>query len=45
MEKFGKDKLDELHTKHQQRVKFTNVDLEELYEEIKEKYEELKKTN
>ena len=43
IEKFGKEKLDELHSKHQQTKKYTNVDLEELYEEIKERYEELEK--
>ena len=41
IEKFGKDKLDELHTKHQQIKKYSNVDLEELYEEIKIKHKEL----
>lgn len=43
IEKFGKDKMDELHTKHLQSKKYTNVDLEELYEQIKIKYDKLRK--
>ena len=41
IEKFGKEKLDELHTKHQQTKKYYDTDLEELYIEIKAKYDAL----
>ena len=43
IEKFGKDKWDELHTKFRTLTKYSNTDLEELYETIKKKYEELDK--
>lgn len=43
IQKFGKEILDELHTKHLTIHKYSNVDLEELYEQIKIKYDELEK--
>ncbi len=39
--KFGIEKFEELRGKYRQSKKYTNVDLEELYEKIKEKYEQL----
>ena len=41
IEKFGKDKMDELHSKHLQSTRLLVSDLEEIYEKIKEKYKEL----
>lgn len=41
MNNFGKDKLDQLHINWKQPKKFKNFDLEDLYDEINKKYQEL----
>ena len=42
-EKFGEDRFEELRGEYIKSRKYSNVELEELYEQIKIKYEELEK--
>ena len=41
MNNFGKDKLDQMHIDWKQPKKFKNFDLEDLYDKINKKYQEL----
>ena len=39
---FGSKKLDDMHTRFKQTKKYSNVDLEELYEKVRGEYEKIK---
>ena len=41
VDKFGQDRFDELRREFKKSVKYTTAELEELYEKLKETYEEL----
>ena len=43
--KFGQDRFDELRREFKKSVKYTTAELEELYEKLKETYEELLNEN
>ena len=41
VEKFGQEKMEKLHFKYREVIKFSTPDLEDLYEELKTHYEEM----
>lgn len=45
VDKFGQDRFDELRREFKKSVKYTTAELEELYEKLKETYEELLNEN